>query len=66
MKYRLKKTAKNHYVRREDGTVEMAEHGEVVELTEAQAKAFGDKFEPVAKTAPSTTARQKSKPKSDG
>lgn len=64
MKYRLKETAKNHHVRRQDGTVEKVEPGEVVELDEAQARAFADKFERVSgKTSATSKPRRKPGPK---
>lgn len=66
MKYRLKETAKNHHVRRKDGTVEKVEPGEVVELDEAQARAFADKFERVkAEAKPRRKPGPKPKPKSE-
>lgn len=66
MKYRLKKDRGNHYVSR-DGQLVKLEPGELVELSETQAKSFGDKFEPVGKTAaPATKAKTKAKAKSGG
>lgn len=45
--FRLKDGAKNHSLSTEGGNFEVVTPGTVVSLTEAQAKAFADKFEPV-------------------